>query len=133
MKAAVLTEIAKPLQILDLDQKAPKAGEARVRMKASGVCMSDWHLMIGDWPTKLPLVLGHEAAGIVEEIGPGPSHVSPGDHVIFSFTSHCGHCRYCNTGREARRSAQDHRGRSARQQTRICEEDGSDPHDQREE
>lgn len=64
MKAAVLTEIAKPLQILDLDQKAPKAGEARVRMKASGVCMSDWHLMIGDWPTKLPLVLGHEAAGI---------------------------------------------------------------------
>jgi S-(hydroxymethyl)glutathione dehydrogenase / alcohol dehydrogenase len=99
MKAAVLTEIAKPLQILDLDQKAPKAGEARVRMKASGVCMSDWHLMIGDWPTKLPLVLGHEAAGIVEEIGPGPSHVSPGDHVIFSFTSHCGHCRYCNTGR----------------------------------
>ena len=70
-----------------------------MRVKASGVCMSDWHLMIGGWPTKLPLVLGHEAAGIVEEIGPGPSHVPPADHVIFSFTSHCGHCRYCNTGR----------------------------------
>ncbi|OKO83032.1 Zn-dependent alcohol dehydrogenase [Bradyrhizobium sp. AS23.2] len=99
MKAAVLTEINKPLQILDLDQEAPKAGEARVRMKATGICMSDWHMMIGDWPTKLPQVLGHEAAGIVEEVGPGPSRVSVGDHVIFSFASHCGHCRYCNSGR----------------------------------
>ena len=99
MKAAVLTEINKPLQILDLDMEAPKAGEARVRMKASGVCMSDWHMMNGDWPAKLPLVPGHEAAGIVEEVGPGASHVSVGDHVIFSFASHCGHCRYCNSGR----------------------------------
>lgn len=99
MKAAVLTEINKPLQILDLEQESPKTGEARVRMKATGVCMSDWHMMNGDWPTKLPQVLGHEAAGIVEEVGPGTSHVSVGDHVIFSFASHCGHCRYCNGGR----------------------------------
>jgi S-(hydroxymethyl)glutathione dehydrogenase / alcohol dehydrogenase len=99
MKAAVLTEINKPLEILDVDLEGPKAGEARVRVKATGVCMSDWHMMIGDWPAKLPLVPGHEAAGIVEEVGPGPSHVSVGDHVIFSFSSHCGHCRYCNSGR----------------------------------
>ena len=68
MKAAVLTEINKPLEILDLELDPPKAGEARVQMKASGVCMSDWHMMNGDWPTKLPLVPGHEAAGIVTEV-----------------------------------------------------------------
>ena len=100
MKAAVLTAINQPLEILDLEfDAAPRAGEARVRMKATGVCMSDWHYMVGDWPNKLPIVLGHEAAGIVEEVGPGPSHLSVGDHVIFSFASHCGHCRYCNSGR----------------------------------
>lgn len=99
MKAAVLTEILKPLEILDLDQEGPKAGEARVKVMATGVCMSDWHMMNGDWPTKLPMVPGHEAAGIVEEVGPGPSVVRPGDHVIFSFQSHCGHCRYCYSGR----------------------------------
>jgi S-(hydroxymethyl)glutathione dehydrogenase / alcohol dehydrogenase len=98
MKAAVLTEINKPLQLLDLELDPPKAGEARVRMKASGVCLSDWHFINGDWPTKFPIVLGHEAAGIVEEVV-GPSHVAVGDHVIFSFSSHCGHCRYCNSGR----------------------------------
>src|SRR6516225_2200153 len=99
MKAAILTEINKPLEILDVDLAPPKAGEARVKMKATGICMSDWHMMIGDWPIKLPVALGHEAAGIVSELGPGPSHLSVGDHVIFSFTSHCGHCRYCNVGR----------------------------------
>jgi len=99
MKAAVLTEINKPLELLDLELDPPKAGEARVKMKATGVCMSDWHMMNGDWPAKLPLVPGHEAAGIVTEVGPGPSHVSVGDHVIFSFASHCGHCRYCNSGK----------------------------------
>jgi S-(hydroxymethyl)glutathione dehydrogenase/alcohol dehydrogenase len=99
MKAAVLTELLKPLEILDLEQEGPKAGEARVKVMASGVCMSDWHMMNGDWPAKLPMVPGHEAAGIVEEVGPGPSPVRPGDHVIFSFQSHCGHCRYCFSGR----------------------------------
>lgn len=99
MKAAVLTEILKPLEILDLDQEGPRAGEARVKVMATGVCMSDWHMMNGDWPAKLPMVPGHEAAGIVEEVGPGPSPVRPGDHVIFSFQSHCGHCRYCFSGR----------------------------------
>ncbi|MFO1166691.1 MAG: alcohol dehydrogenase catalytic domain-containing protein [Rhodoblastus sp.] len=99
MKAAVLTAINQPLEILDLELDPPKAGEARVKMKASGVCMSDWHMMNGDWPAKLPLVPGHEAAGVVTEVGPSPSHVSVGDHVIFSFSSHCGHCRYCNSGK----------------------------------
>jgi S-(hydroxymethyl)glutathione dehydrogenase/alcohol dehydrogenase len=99
MRAAVLTEVNKPLQILDLEQEGPRTGEVRVEVKAAGVCMSDWHIMIGDWPLPLPMVLGHEAAGIVAELGPGVSNVKRGDHVIFSFRPHCGHCRYCSTGR----------------------------------
>ena len=71
MRAAVLTEVNKPLQILDLEQEAPRSGEVRVRVKAAGVCMSDWHIINGDWPLPLPMVLGHEAAGIVLENGPG--------------------------------------------------------------
>ena len=98
MRAAVLTEVNKPLQILDLEQEGPKAGEVRVQVKAAGVCMSDYHIMNGDWPLPLPMVLGHEAAGIVVELGPGVSNVKKGDHVIFSFRPHCGHCRYCSHG-----------------------------------
>ncbi len=71
MRAAVLTEVNKPLQILDLEQEGPKAGEVRVQVKAAGVCLSDYHIMNGDWPLPLPMVLGHEAAGIVVELGPG--------------------------------------------------------------
>ena len=72
MRAAVLTEVGKPLELLDLEQEGPKAGEVRVPVKATGVCLSDWHIMHGDWPAPLPLVPGHEAAGIVAEVGPVP-------------------------------------------------------------
>ena len=99
MKAAVLTAINTPLQIMDLQQEGPKQGEVRVKVKATGVCMSDWHMMNGDWPAKLPLVPGHEAAGIIEEVGPGVAKIKRGDHVIFSFVPHCGHCAYCSKGR----------------------------------
>ena len=99
MRAAVLTAVNKPLEILDLEQEGPKSGEARVKVKAAGVCMSDWHIMNGDWPMPLPMVLGHEAAGIVEELGPGVTNVKRGDHVIFSFRPNCGHCHYCHDGR----------------------------------
>jgi S-(hydroxymethyl)glutathione dehydrogenase/alcohol dehydrogenase len=99
MRAAVLTAINKPLEILDLEQEGPKAGEVRVEVKAAGVCMSDWHIMNGDWPLPLPMVLGHEAAGVVVELGPEVRNVKKGDHVIFSFRPNCGHCRYCASGR----------------------------------
>jgi S-(hydroxymethyl)glutathione dehydrogenase / alcohol dehydrogenase len=99
MRAAVLTEVNKPLEILDLEQEGPKAGEVRVQVKAAGVCMSDWHIMNGDWPLPLPMVLGHEAAGVVVELGAEVRNVKTGDHVIFSFRPHCGHCRYCSSGR----------------------------------
>jgi Zn-dependent alcohol dehydrogenase len=98
MRAAVLTEVNKPLEILDLEQEGPKAGEVRVEVKAAGVCMSDYHIMNGDWPLPLPMVLGHEAAGVVVELGPEVRNVTAGDHVIFSFRPNCGHCRYCASG-----------------------------------
>src|SRR5262249_51797017 len=99
MKAAVLYKANEPLRILDLEQQGPQAGEARVKVMATGVCHSDWHIMNGDWPLPLPMVLGHEAAGIVEELGPGVTNVKVGDHIIFSFRPHCGRCLYCSTGR----------------------------------
>ncbi len=98
-RAAVLTAVNKPLEIMDLEQDGPKAGEARVKVRAAGICMSDWHIMIGDWPLPLPMVLGHEAAGEVVEVGPGVTNVKKGDHVIFSFRPNCGHCPYCSRGR----------------------------------
>ena len=87
MRAAVLTEVNTPLQIVDLEQEPPRNNEVRVHVKAAGVCMSDWHIVNGDWPLPLPMpmVLGHEAAGTIAETGPGVTGVRPGDHVIFSL------------------------------------------------
>jgi NDMA-dependent alcohol dehydrogenase len=99
MKAAVCFEANSRLDVVDLEQEGPRAGEARVTVMGAGICHSDWHIMNGDWATPLPMVLGHEAAGLVEEVGPGVTHVRPGDHVIFSFRPHCGRCLYCSTGR----------------------------------
>src|SRR2546421_12266798 len=99
MKAAILYKANTPLEVVDVEQDGPKAGEARVRVMATGVCHSDWHIINGDWTMPLPMVLGHEAAGIVEEVGAGVTTVKPGDHVIFSFRPQCGHCLYCSIGR----------------------------------
>ena len=99
MKAAILYEPNTPLQIAEVEQQGPQAGEARVRVMATGVCHSDWHIINGDWTMPLPMVLGHEAVGIVEEVGPGVANVQPGDHIIFSFRPQCGRCLYCSTGR----------------------------------
>jgi S-(hydroxymethyl)glutathione dehydrogenase / alcohol dehydrogenase len=99
MKAAVLYEANTPLRVVDVEQQGPQAGEARVRVMATGICHSDWHIINGDWTLPLPMVLGHEAAGIVEKVGDGVSNVRPGDHIIFSFRPQCGHCLYCSIGR----------------------------------
>ena len=99
MKAAVLFETNKPLQIVDVELAPPGAQEVRVKVKAAGLCQSDWHMMRGDWPIQLPMVLGHEAAGIVLQIGSDVRGVDVGDHIIFSFTGHCDRCRYCASGR----------------------------------
>ncbi len=99
MKAAVCFEPNKRLEVVEVEQEGPRAGEARVKVMAAGVCHSDWHIMNGDWQVPLPMVLGHEAAGVVEDVGPGVSNVKPGDHIVFSFRAHCGRCLYCSIGR----------------------------------
>jgi S-(hydroxymethyl)glutathione dehydrogenase/alcohol dehydrogenase len=87
------------LDVVDVEQDDPRAGEVRVRVMAAGVCHSDWHIMNGDWQVPLPMVLGHEAAGVVQDVGAGVAHVKAGDHIIFSFRAHCGRCAYCSIGR----------------------------------
>lgn len=99
MRAAVLFEPVGKLEVVDVDLESPGRGEVRVRLDASGVCASDWHTMTGAIPSPTPCVLGHEGAGIVEEVGDGVHSVEPGDHVVLSWIPNCGRCRYCESGR----------------------------------
>jgi Zn-dependent alcohol dehydrogenase len=99
MRAAVLFEQRTDLQVVDVDLAPPGHGEVLVRLDASGVCASDWHTMTGAIPSPTPCVLGHEGAGVVQEVGEGVSSVSRGDHVVLSWIPNCGRCRYCESGR----------------------------------
>jgi S-(hydroxymethyl)glutathione dehydrogenase / alcohol dehydrogenase len=99
MKAAVLYEVRTPLVVETVDLDDPKEGEVLVRLASAGVCHSDYHVMKGEWTLPLPMVLGHEAAGVVEKVGSGVTQVKPGDHVILNFRPNCGWCRYCAIGR----------------------------------
>ncbi|XP_032188866.1 alcohol dehydrogenase E chain isoform X1 [Mustela erminea] len=94
-KAAVLWEIKKPFSIEEVEVAPPKAHEVRIKMVASGICRSDDHVVSGALVTPLPIILGHEAAGIVESIGEGVTTVKPGDKVIPLFTPQCGKCNVC--------------------------------------
>ena len=96
--AAVLYETKKPLRIEDVELLEPGPHEVQVRWAANGVCHSDFHIMNGDVPHPLPVVLGHEAAGVVERVGPGVETVKPGDHVCSSYIPSCGRCGYCIGG-----------------------------------
>ncbi len=99
MQAAVLHERRTPLVIEDVDLAEPLAGEVRVRLAASGVCHSDYsHYHRDTTFSKLPLVLGHEAAGVVDTVGSGVNGVTPGDHVIVAFGNKCGQCWHCQRG-----------------------------------
>jgi len=99
MKAAVMHEAKKPLVIEDVEIGEPGPGTVLVKTAATGICHSDLHFIDGLWPTPTPVILGHEAAGIVERVGEGVTYVQPGDHVIMLFTPFCGSCRFCTTGR----------------------------------
>ncbi len=99
MKAAVLYEVRSPLVIEEIEIDDPGPGQVMVRTVSSGVCHSDLHQIEGLWPADLPIVLGHEAAGIVEQAGEGVTYVQPGDHVVMNFIPFCGACRYCQEGR----------------------------------
>ena len=101
MKAVILYETKQPLRVEDVELDGPEHGEVLVRVAAAGVCHSDYHFMNGDLPITLPCVLGHEGAGVVEEVGSGVSAVTPGDHVVMLFRASCGRCSFCQKGRPA--------------------------------
>src|ERR1700749_2987075 len=100
-KAAVVYEPGKPIEIEELDLDGPKEGEVLIRYTHAGLCPSDIHVAHGDLPCRTPMVLGHEGAGIIEEVGPGVTRVKAGDKVVCSFIPNCGVCRYCATGHQS--------------------------------
>ena len=98
MKAAVLREAHQPLSIEDIAIDDPGPREVLVKTAACGVCHSDLHFVEGLYPTKMPIVLGHEAAGVVEKVGSLVDYVKPGDTVITCLSAFCGTCEFCITG-----------------------------------
>ena len=90
-----------PLKIEQLDLAPPGAGEILVRIKAAGLCHSDLSVVNGDRPRPMPMALGHEAAGVVEQLGDGVQDLAVGDHVVLVFVPSCGHCHPCAEGRPA--------------------------------
>ncbi|MBV8859208.1 MAG: Zn-dependent alcohol dehydrogenase [Acidobacteria bacterium] len=97
--AAILWEQGAPLSVEAAELGGPRAGEVLVELKAAGVCHSDLHPARGEWPVRTPLVLGHEGAGVVREVGEGVKNVRPGDHVVFCWAPPCGVCPPCREGR----------------------------------
>jgi NDMA-dependent alcohol dehydrogenase len=98
-RAVLCREHNKPVVVEEVTVDAPKRGEVMVRLAACGVCHSDLSAITGTIALPLPLVLGHEGAGVVEEVGEGVTEFAKGDHVIFSFIYMCGKCRFCVSGR----------------------------------
>ena len=99
-KAAVLWELNTPWSVEEVELDPPGAGEVLVKLAASGLCHSDEHLVTGDLPFALPIIGGHEGAGVVQEVGEGVSWLAPGDHVVFGFIPSCGRCVSCSTGHQ---------------------------------
>ena len=99
MKAAVLEEIPGELVVGDVEVRDPGPREVLVRTVAAGLCHSDLHFMEGKWGTDVPVVLGHESAGIVEAVGELVTYVQPGDPVITCTSGFCGLCTFCLSGR----------------------------------
>jgi S-(hydroxymethyl)glutathione dehydrogenase / alcohol dehydrogenase len=97
-KAAVCIGLNQPLEIQDLDLEGPRAGEVLVKMGASGVCHSDVSIQNGTLMGSFPMVLGHEGAGVIEEVGEGVENLKPGDHVVISWVPQCGECYFCKHG-----------------------------------
>jgi alcohol dehydrogenase len=108
-RAAVLREMgktlpyanSKPLEITEIELDPPGAGEVLVRIVAAGLCHSDLSVINGSRPRPLPMAIGHEAAGVVAEVGPDVSDLAIGDHIVMVFIPSCGHCACCSQGRPA--------------------------------
>jgi NDMA-dependent alcohol dehydrogenase len=94
-RAAICNAIDEPIEVADIDIKDPQAGEVRVRLGASGVCHSDLSVQNGTILIPTPVVLGHEGAGVVEEVGQGVDNLQKGDHIVISWVPQCGDCYFC--------------------------------------
>jgi len=124
VKAAVLIEAAKPLQIEQIHISNPGPHEVLIRTAACGLCHSDLHFIEGTYPHPLPAIPGHEAAGIVEAVGSEVRTVKVGDAVVTCLSAFCGHCEYCVTGRMSLCLGGDTR-RKAGEAPRLTRPDGS--------
>ena len=100
-KAVVVREWNKPVCVEEVTVESPRRGEVMVKIAACGVCRSDLSAANGTIPLPPPLVLGHEAAGVIEELGEGVDDIAVGDHVAIVWVPMCGECRYCVEGRPA--------------------------------
>jgi S-(hydroxymethyl)glutathione dehydrogenase/alcohol dehydrogenase len=98
VKAVVCRNRGAPVSVEHVELDPPQAHEVQVRLAATGVCHSDYSVLTGVLPMKLPCVLGHEGAGVVEDVGAGVTHVAPGDRVVLSWVTPCGGCFYCREG-----------------------------------
>ncbi len=101
VRAAVFRRLGEPLSLEEIVVDAPHEGEVRVRLAACAICHSDLSFLKGEWKGSLPAVLGHEAAGVVEEVGPGAVGLELGDHVVVTLVRHCGRCYLCAGGEPA--------------------------------
>jgi S-(hydroxymethyl)glutathione dehydrogenase/alcohol dehydrogenase len=100
IRAAVLERFAEPLEVQEVELAPPRRGEVLVRLKACGICHTDMYSASGVDPSGYaPCVLGHEGAGVVEEVGQGVESVAPGDHVVTLFSPQCGECVNCRSGK----------------------------------
>src|SRR5271157_5446469 len=97
-RAVICRELGKPVKVEQITVDSPLRGEVMIKLAACGVCHSDLSASNGTLPLKLPLILGHEAAGEVIEVGEDTAGLAPGDHVISSFIYMCGQCRFCAMG-----------------------------------
>jgi S-(hydroxymethyl)glutathione dehydrogenase/alcohol dehydrogenase len=102
MKAAVLREVGRPMEIEEVQIGKPGPREVLIRTCAAGLCHSDLHVIEGGLPFPLPSILGHESAGVVEQVGAEVRTVKPGDHVVTCLSVFCGHCEHCLSGHMAR-------------------------------
>jgi len=122
MKAAVLREVGKPLEIEEVQISNPGPREVLIKTVAAGVCHSDLHFVQGLYPTVFPVVMGHESAGVVEKVGTDVTYVKPGDHVITCLSVFCGHCEHCLTGHMSRCNSAEVR-RPKTEPPRLSQED----------